>query len=190
MVLSLCLHAFSYQIKGGIGCLCKRQKLENNCGKAARCSCAGARMENCCRCRVCKTFGPDSCRWPGRTQPGKICLFLVMRSLPAWQPALTAVAAGAESAKILALLLQASVTAPSCTASEGCIGLQKNFVFILEEAGKACRILRLVYWRSVRWVQICCTQMPKLSASTQSTFQTSLKIRTTGQLTSINKLLA
>ena len=52
-----------------------------------------------------------------RTQPGKI--FLVMRTLPASQPALTAAAAAtAKSAKILAVL--------HCAASKGCIGLEKK----------------------------------------------------------------
>ena len=119
-----------------------------------------------------------------RTQPGKI--FLVMRTLPASQPALTAAAAAtAKSAKILAVL--------HCAASKGCIGLEKKLSVYFWHGwlcGKAWRILGLVY-RRLSWLQM---QKPDSAPKCQncSTFQTSLNIRTdlAGQLTNISKLIS
>ena len=49
----------------------------------------------------------------------------------------------------------------SCTASEGCIELEKNFLLILATTGKACRMLRLVY-RRLRCLQSANAQTTRL----------------------------
>ena len=141
-------------------------------------------MGNWCRCRVCKNVGPDICRWQQQS-PDTAWKNLFGDAHPACQPALTAAAAAAKSAKILAVL--------HCAASKGCIGLEKNFLFIFDTAasgGKAWRILGLVY-RRLSWLQM---QKPDSASKCQncSTFQTSLNIRTdlAGQLTNISKLIS
>ena len=140
-------------------------------------------MGNWCRCRVCKIVAQTSAGGSEQS-PDTAWKNLFGDAHPACQPALTAAAATAKSAKILAVL--------HCAASKGCIGLEKKLSVYFWHGwlcGKAWRILGLVY-RRLSWLQM---QKPDSASKCQncSTFQTSLNIRTdlAGQLTNISKLI-